>query len=409
MAKTERTCPQCSKSEIRFEGRNRKEVERYADWRMENGTVCKECFLEQKKAEGDRAAEENKEAGLPELEGTLKQVPWAERIRQQYAGTIQSVIDCVINLSRNDEIGVEQHNDLPIGWQLNTLNLVSDLIDTESRRIEAIVECCRLALDETDAGWWIDNRNMTLQTVIDSFWQSVAARFVDSERYEQDAVAGEAEIKPAQAGDDRAKVGIQGNMVVLESWSVAAVEPVARQFEMSKRTPYSWAMSVNETLGAAVDRAAEVANRLLHDGVVVSVQNTDARQRAIEGSFEPVYPRWIGGQVEKPFKGWLWVVIRDEGHADLQYELDRMGGRRDWHRAGGFYVPPSRYADLEDMAEMHGFRITTEGRRILDRARHRDEARLLLEEVPEAPRAELDAGPDSSDEPDGINPELRDD
>jgi len=113
---------------------------RKIEWLEESG-VCPECYKAQKDAERaaatQKAAEEAKSSGLPELIGSEKQVAWAESIRNEA-------------LNHNNKI-----NDDP--------QIIADQPEEkqeEARRALEILITARKRLEvETSAKWWIDNRD----------------------------------------------------------------------------------------------------------------------------------------------------------------------------------------------------------------------------------------------------------
>lgn len=91
---------------------------------------CPEC---RKVAEAEAA----KQAGLPELTGTAKQVAWATTIRKE---TIKAVENMLAGMKDTDGTG--------------------------ARILTALKE-------KTSAGWWIDNRNTRTQMIMRAIWKEI--------------------------------------------------------------------------------------------------------------------------------------------------------------------------------------------------------------------------------------------
>lgn len=83
------------------------------------------------------AAEAAKQAGLPELTGTAKQVAWAATIRKE---TIKAVENMLAGMKDPDGTG--------------------------ARILTALKE-------KTSAGWWIDNRYTGTQMIMRTIWKEI--------------------------------------------------------------------------------------------------------------------------------------------------------------------------------------------------------------------------------------------
>ena len=111
------------------------------EWKLENYDwtcdACKEAEREQKNA---AAAERNAGRGLPDLEGSEKQIGWAESIRDE---KIQDL----------DELEEELRGMAP---------------DEEDRLVVKglLLEEIETARAETDAGWWIDRRDRSFKRLM---------------------------------------------------------------------------------------------------------------------------------------------------------------------------------------------------------------------------------------------------
>lgn len=109
------------------------------EWRLANvepDKLCSECWATQQAAEAEVAAENAAENGLPELEGSEKQINWAETIR---ADAIEQIDKCLDEFENKCE------------------KKFGDEITAESMSIYRGI-CDRIATN-ADAGWWIDNRD----------------------------------------------------------------------------------------------------------------------------------------------------------------------------------------------------------------------------------------------------------
>src|SRR5690606_30806905 len=96
---------------------------RSREWRIKQleEELCRECWLEEQRRKNEAAAAANKADELPSLEGTEKQILWAESIRRE-------ALDGLVKFIDHERFA-----------------------DRMARLIE------RLAM-ETSASWWIDHR-----------------------------------------------------------------------------------------------------------------------------------------------------------------------------------------------------------------------------------------------------------
>ena len=101
---------------------------------FEESGLCTECWKAeqglQQKRENAEAAEENAKKGMAKLEGSEKQVAWAESIRRKYFHGIEL---------------------MPDGYTPNT--------EKEKAGMEWAKAHWKERVEETSAKWWIDHRN----------------------------------------------------------------------------------------------------------------------------------------------------------------------------------------------------------------------------------------------------------
>lgn len=118
-----------------------KDRESYIEW-AKNNALCYDCYKIEKdkwrEKENQKAAQANSEAGLPDLQGSPKQIAWAEAIRRE-------VLESPGNTIRND---------------------IADLINQAPANkrpamqytYDAMQEAQHFLESQTSAAWWIDHR-----------------------------------------------------------------------------------------------------------------------------------------------------------------------------------------------------------------------------------------------------------
>lgn len=86
-ATAECTCKTCGKVYTATKiCRNRRDADEWEQWATEHYDECSECYKARQQAEretaNEKAAQESRAVGWPELSGSLKQVAWATTIRK---------------------------------------------------------------------------------------------------------------------------------------------------------------------------------------------------------------------------------------------------------------------------------------------------------------------------------------
>ena len=183
------------------------------EWKLENYDwtcdACKEAKREQKNA---AAAERNTERGLPGLEGSEKQIGWAESIRDE-------------KIEDLEELEEELRGMDP---------------DEEDRRVVKglLLEEIELARTETDAGWWIDHRDRSYKRLIQ---ERARKRFEASEKPTSDVKAFAYEWMEEQDVSDPANLESGQLFWLAKSWAAEAghgnIERARRDIEQALFEP----------------------------------------------------------------------------------------------------------------------------------------------------------------------------
>jgi len=332
------------------------------EWRLarEQEKLCPECWKkyreEERAKENAKAAEANKAAGLPELEGTEKQIAWAETIRK-------SMIDHVAEY------------------------YISQITDEAKAERPEIMKGFEAMKRHTDASWWIDNRlnddKIGLRRLMNAEIE-VLKKAVDeppAQIVEQAKI--EATIYPENA---------ISNLIAEIAYDERHTEVTFPEKNDSFREivkdlgykwePSTWFLLINNANGPAAERAAEVGNKLLAAGFPVRIYDPEIRRKAIEGDFEPETTRWVMARVKGKYEGWL--AVNWKGYDDdLYYAAKKIAGAR-WS-SPSMVVPPENYAEVLDFAQIYGFSVSPKAQVIIDAARELKEKALTTGvKVPES-------------------------
>lgn len=161
----------------------------------------------------------------------------------------------------------------------------------------------------------------------------------------------------------------------------------------------AWIRYITEYSGQAGDRMAELATELLSAGFIVDLPD-EVANLVLEGTFEPEPRSWITRATTGRYKGrfritWLRV-------ADLYEQARRLPGAR--YSNGAVYVPPERFAEVEDFALEHGCGITKEAQKLFEEASAKLREAVLFSSPASRKRKKTQKQSDPAEIPD----ELRD-
>jgi hypothetical protein len=150
MAKATYPCPKCGTT-ITIGGKsyNRQRADRYAAYLQERGDICDQCQRDEWQRENEKAVASSTAAGLPTLSGSEKQIAWASKIRLQMLPEIEKAVA-----------------------KIDAIRPYEDpLTDAAYAEIaDAIALIASEMRSETDARWWIDNRNAAARYLIEQQW-----------------------------------------------------------------------------------------------------------------------------------------------------------------------------------------------------------------------------------------------
>ena len=112
MAKAECRCATCGKDFFATKrSYNRRDADSWENWAVKNMTECQECRnarIARERAEAAvMAAEDAQELGLPDLEGSEKQIAWAMQIRKRALDKLNDALEEMLPMLAADEVDRE--------------------------------------------------------------------------------------------------------------------------------------------------------------------------------------------------------------------------------------------------------------------------------------------------------------
>lgn len=346
MAKEEVQCAtEGCEGRMTIVGRNRRDADYRAKKMRERGWTCRDC-------DNREAVARAEASGLPPLEGTEKQIAWAATLRE----STLSRVDQIFAAARSIRAGQQA-----LGFYSEVLELANLIFVAGEPAVCEAIEAMRT---ETDARFWIDGR---LERITDRL-SGIVKRLADeshalspegkAEAAAEQAAMEEATLRPATPVSETI-----AELAFRDGQLVARYDERSEPFNAAlKSMGYHWDAATvawvrrhqPAMMGRVVDRLAETAHQLIAAGIVVALHDTEARAKAIDGSFEPEHRRWVSLVPSGTHEGKLrFTWGRDE---DLYTAFRGLPGAS--YRDKNCLVPATSRDEILDFAEAHGFRIT---------------------------------------------------
>lgn len=289
----------------------------YRQWRIRTleSEVCSECS---KKQAQERMQSLEEEYGLPELEGSEKQIDWARRIRAAKFAEADDDYEVIEYMSKI-----------------------------------------------TRAKWWIDNRDESLYWLKGEI-EKEAGRMEAREIQKKIDVDFTVFPENMKEGAVTVKIIITPDEVRAEFQKDAGAIDVMHDCHFNFYVPEAyWYHTIGTTSGTAEDRAAELMNKLLTAGYPVICDNDEVKRKAVEADYEEEHTRWIlaGPTIKAGTKKdgkYLKITI---GYKDGTYEK--------WSDVGARYDRPNMIIRIEkwqavmDMAEKLGYKFTPNAEKMI--------------------------------------------
>lgn len=298
------------------------------------------------------------------LEGSEKQIAWAEEIRKPLIDALNEDLESQISWVREfvagkgpDYFGKEQIDE----YIDESLELAENLITTVS-----------------NAKWWIDYRDAFAHFDPDEF--ILHMYIIVKEGHRPEAVGDKKQVYMAYAEEkDPEAAGlmfpedkITSNIVTVKQ----ASDKVLILFNYNKDlvnivkslgcrwSNVYWEKAPVEGINTLEDTAAEVINGLLNAGIPVRCRNAEVRAKAMSGDYTPTPTRVI--KTNKEGKILIeWTERKDDIYQDARAIKSSK------YSKPSVVVDAEQYVDIEGFAEKWGFAITPKAQEKLDEEKER--------------------------------------
>lgn len=306
------------------------------EWRISclEGELCQECFEAKRAEENTKAAEENRELGLPELKGSQKQIQWAETIRKAILEALEE-----------------------------RFKEVEDATDEQKREYFQALD---VLMAKESASWWIDHRDAYMPNVLGECLKEAKLRTTPAIPTTDAEIESRAEatIRPENPQTETvAEFSITSDSIFVDF-------PEKRDSfrEIMKNHGFKWVGSKwqrtpDKFAGKVSDRVAQTASALLDGRYIVRVFDKDIRDVVRDRSFQPEQKCWIKAFIDdKKF------TIKWPYGMDFYDKAKKIPGSK-WDSSRRVVIVPSeQYEQVLDFAEVYNFGISDGAKRLAEEA-----------------------------------------
>jgi len=305
-----------------------------ADNKFEN--FCDECkkqnFLERFEKEKNEAEEKSKEMELPRLEGTEKQIAWANIIRQKYIDYITSKVIYI-------------HKEYKILYFSESIDNVFE--NMNMKKINSIEVIDVLINKITSAKFYIDNRD-SINNISRKLYEILDEQKTEvKEEKELEKKIEEEMIIHPEGEQSYILIHIyekEGDVYISFPYDKEAVKIIKLLYGY-KWNGVVWKKQIEQLNNDRIDRMAEAANKFLLDGFSVKIENEQAKEKAISGNFEYEHKNWI--KLSPKSKK---IIIENNYKKAISLPTAK-------YRSGKVYVDLKAYKEVEDFAYMFDYKF----------------------------------------------------
>lgn len=298
------------------------------EWYLEKAKDedCPACKEEARKAaiefENKVAAEKSAEMELPELEGSPKQVAWANTLRIAFIDIMEKKMSKV----------------------------KPEYADMFQRFYEMITS-------ETSAKFFIDTRDENISELFRKFVEEHKDEEIEAEIKEEttETVKTAETVKPGTAEIVIEKETIKA-IYMRDSDFIAVVK--ALEFKWNGKC---WEKKITKHNGG-IHRAVELGHRLLKSGFAVNADKSLISDM-ISGTYEEECHNWIDAEENTIVIAWEKYTSESEGNYQ---EAKKIHGAK--YKNKKMVVPAESFDEIRDFAEVNGFRITEEAEELMKKA-----------------------------------------
>lgn len=296
--------------------------------------LCEECnkvkLAKEREEENAKAAEKAAEYELPVLEGTPKQVAWANTIR---INLIDSISFSTINRTFK-EWAMEKPNEEKQEIKELVVPFKDELLSYLKESI----------MNEKTAAFFINNRYS-----FDRFYEKVFDSFLLSKKTptfleEPEEVKEETTVQPENFNGTTVEIIKSDDTMIAKCEKNEDAIKIFKSLGM-KWENGRWERKLYSHCGKYVDRAAELGNKLLINGFRIMCQDENVRKMAVDATYQPECKNWINWNDE-----FNKLSIRQYEKDDSIYNVAKQVKGAKWNRESG-----SLLIDIENASDVLEF------------------------------------------------------
>lgn len=314
------------------------------DWIAEKKEyeLCSECkkqeFLDKFEKEKLEAANKAKELELPMLEGTEKQIAWAETIRQKWIGFIENKI-------------------IYVAKDIETYILEDEEKSYYNYKKADNTELITLLVERfISAKYYIDNRDNFNDVKKELYKLKIKYKDIDKVKIEKEMekiIENELTIRPeiCKYKESVKIITDKENMIIKVKFSKND-----DFYSIIKNEQYEWNGSLwNRKIywhsGNIEDRAIELGNKFLNEGFAITMDSKELLDKAAKGEYEQEKMRIIFVQKDSD-KLAIWNKERN----DKIYKAAKTIKSSIW-KSPNILVKVNYYEEVLDFAELYNFEV----------------------------------------------------
>lgn len=328
-----------------------KDRERIKDSRFSGN--CEECKVKMREAaleaEREEAVRFSKEIELVKLEGTEKQVEWAEVIRKKMIENFDKINEELIELYVFGQPKYEEIRHLT----LDDYNKIKHHIINS----------------KVKASYYINNRDLSsFGYAFKEYKDALKTEEQQLEDMRYELIKQESTIFPENKITNAvAEIEVDDNEVSVSFERNDDFYEIVKKklhYEWSTKR-YKWVKKITETTGTAEERAAELGNVLLNAGFPVMILDDEIRENAVNGDFEPECKRWIYKRKDKQI-----LAIKWSGYNDELYRKAMSLPGAEWS-SPYVIVNVAHHNEVDDFSYLYGFKFTKSAREMIEKYKER--------------------------------------
>lgn len=336
--------------------------EKDRQWKVDRAfsNMCEECYkkyLEEQRAKANaEALEKAKEMELPELTGTEKQVAWANTLRDKFLEKLSQTIE--------DVNGKDKYDSIYTYRKIFKIKKIEDERVIKERITDYLYKFQDMFLENTKATYFINNRfNILMELIEEAAENVINLEEIKKEKEMKLEIIKETTVEPAEVKFDEFVeiVATKENIKLCYEKNETFRSIVTNLNFKWNYDEKCWTRKINELTGNYIDRSAEVANKLLNIGFRVAIPEIEIKEKALDGSYEQECNRWILHRRDTTKLAIKWYEGRNN---DLYKACKHLKGAR-WD-SGAMVIDVKNFEQIEEFAEMYGFKFTKEARKFVE-------------------------------------------